>query len=174
MAGLIVDVVLAIIALFFIYKGAKKGFSGEIIGLVGLFVSVFCSWKFVEPAVDVAMRYVSPEFDRNIMALICAVAIFFTVEIIFAVVGAVLSYLVKVTQLSLTDHFFGLLIGVLKSCCIIILVYGVIASFSPIIPTAWMEESYTMKGASYVWPYVRDVLQSSGVLDFSHLTGGGR
>lgn len=164
---------MAMVAAFFLYRGLIKGFSGEVIGLVGLFVSSFCAWNFLDPAVDLVFRYFShPALDRTIVAMICAVAIFLAVEIIFAVVGAILSYVVRVTSLSLTDHFFGMLVGLLKAGCIILFIYGVVVTFSPVFSTEWTKDSYTMTGASYIWPYVRDFLQARGILDFTKLTGG--
>ena len=69
------------------------------------------------------------------------------------------------------DHFFGMVIGALKAGFIIMAIYAVLITFSPLIPTDWMKESYTMQGAETVWPYVRDFMQSKGLLDFTHLTG---
>lgn len=169
----IVDAVLGIILIFFLYRGLVNGFSGEVIGLVGFFVSTFCAWKFNEPAMEIAMRYINePAFDRNILSLACALIIFFTVQIIFAVIGFILSWMVKVTQLSLTDHIFGMLVGFLKVCFITIIVYALLSSFPKMIPTEWMAKSWFMKGASYVWPYLRDILQEHGIIDFTALTGG--
>ncbi|MBQ6113103.1 MAG: CvpA family protein, partial [Synergistaceae bacterium] len=122
-AALIIDAVLGIILIFFLYRGLVNGFSGEVIGLVGFFVSTFCAWKFSDPAVELAMRYINdPSFDRNILSLACAVAIFFIVQIIFAVIGLILSYVVRVTKLSMTDHFFGMVTGLLKASFIVIIV----------------------------------------------------
>ena len=171
--GFIFDVIMGVVLLFFLYRGCRRGFSGEIIGLVGLFVSTFCAWNFVDPAVDLVFRYVSSSsLDRNVVSLICSVVIFFVVEIIFAIIGWILTYLVKVTQLSLMDHFFGMVIGLLKTLCIVLFVYAIISTFSKVLPSDWMESSYTMKGASYVWPPIRDLLQSHGIIDFTELTGG--
>ena len=171
-AGLIVDIIICVILLFFLYRGFVRGFSGEIIGFVGLFVAIFCAWNFLDPAVDLVFKHFShPALDRNIVSLICAVAIFFTVEIIFGIIGLILSYVVRVTSLSLMDHFFGMVIGTLKTGFIIMAIYAVLITFSPLIPTDWMKESYTMQGAETVWPYVRDFMQSKGLLDFTHLTG---
>lgn len=170
--GLIVDAIMGVILLFFLYRGLVKGFSGEIIGLVGLFVGIFCSWKFIDPAVDLVFRYVSASLDRTAVALVCAVAIFFTVEIIFAIVGWILSMLVQVTNLSLTDHFFGMIIGLLKTCFVVLFVYAIAETFSPVLPSDWMKDSYAMQGASKVWPFVRNLLQEHGILDFTKLTGG--
>ena len=172
-AALIVDTVLGIILIFFLYRGLMNGFSGEVIGLVGFFVSTFCAWKFSEPAAELAMRYIkNPEFDRNILSLICGLGIFFTVQIIFAVIGFILSWMVKVTKLSLTDHFFGMIVGGLKACFITLIVYAFLSSFPKLIPSEWMSESWFMKAASYIWPPIRDLLQEHGIIDFRALTGG--
>ncbi len=171
--GLVIDVIMLVIFVFFLYKGAVKGFSGEIIGLVGLFAGIFCAWKFMDPATDLAMRYLgNTSIDRTAVSLVCAVAIFFIVELIFAVISWILSILVRVTSLSLTDHFFGMIIGILKACFVILFVYAIAETFSPVLPSDWMKDSYTMKAASHVWPFVRDLLQKHGLLDFTKLTGG--
>lgn len=169
--ALIFDVIMAVITVFFVYRGLVKGFSGEIIGLVGLIVSTFCAWNFLDPAVELASRYLPSAMDKTITSMICAAAIFLVVEIIFAVVGTILSYVVRVTQLTLTDHFFGMVIGLLKAGCIILFVYALIITFGSFIPTEWMKDSYTMSGASHIWPLVRDLLQSHGIIDFGELTG---
>ena len=170
--ALIVDAVLGIILIFFLYRGLVNGFSGEVIGLVGFFVSTFCAWKFCDPAVELATRYINdPAFDRNILSLVCSLAIFFIVQIIFAVISFILSWVVKVTQLSMTDHIFGMVVGFLKAAFITLIVYALLSSFPKMIPTDWMSESWFMKGASYVWPPLRDLLQEHGIIDFSALTG---
>ncbi|MBQ3645151.1 MAG: CvpA family protein [Synergistaceae bacterium] len=170
--GLIFDGVMAVVLIFFMYRGIKRGFSGEIIGLVGLTVGIFCALNFLDPAVNLFYKYIdAPSLDKNIVSLICAVAIFFAVEIVFALISAVLSYLVKVTKLSLMDHFFGMLIGIIKTAFIVIFIYAVMSMFSNVLPSDWVNDSYCMKGAKIVWPYCRDVLQSHGILDFSTLTG---
>ena len=170
--ALIVDAVLGIILIFFLYRGLVNGFSGEVIGLVGFFVSTFCAWKFCDPAVELASRYISdPAFDRNILSLACSLGIFFTVQIIFAVIGFILSWMVKVTQLSLTDHICGMTVGFLKVCFITVITYALLSSFPKMIPQGWMSESWFMKGASFVWPYLRDILQEHGIIDFRALAG---
>ena len=171
--ALIVDGVLGIILIFFLYRGLVNGFSGEVIGLVGFFVSTFCAWKFSDPAVEIALRYIDdPAFDRNILSLACSLAIFFIVQIIFAVIGFILSWMVKVTQLSLTDHICGMLVGFFKAAFITVIVYALLSSFPKLIPTEWMSESWFMQGASYIWPPLRDILQEHGIVDFRALAGG--
>ena len=162
-----------IVLVFFIWRGFIRGFSGEIISFVGFFVAIFCAWNFLTPAVDLFRRFLpSMTLDDTVVSIICGVVIFFGVEIIFAIIGAVLSYVVKVAQLTITDHFLGVVIGCVKTFCIIVFIYAVASSFPGVIPEETLEQSYCMKGASFVWPPIRDVLTQMGVLDFSALTGG--
>ena len=172
-AGFIIDGVIGFLFIIFLYRGLIRGFSGEIIGMVGFIVGMFCAWKFTDAAVILVQRYAgSFGLDGAMLSLLCAMGIFFIVEIIFAVIGWFLSYVVKVTQLSLTDHVMGMVLAVVKTAFLILIVYGVLATFSNVLPTEeWTEQSYTMKGASYVWPYARDFLESRGIIDFSELTG---
>ncbi|MBQ7197070.1 MAG: CvpA family protein [Synergistaceae bacterium] len=171
--ALIFDLVMIIVLVFFIWRGFIRGFSGEIISLVGFFVAIFCAWHFLAPAVDLFKRFLpSMTLDETVISIICGVVIFFGVEIIFAIIGAVLSYVVKVAQLTITDHFLGVVIGCVKTFCIIVFIYAVASSFPGVIPEETLEQSYCMKGASFVWPPLRDVLTQMGVLDFSALTGG--
>ena len=170
--ALIFDLVMIIVLVFFIWRGFIRGFSGEIISFVGLFVAVFCAWNFLDPAVELFRRFLpSLTLDDTVVSIICGVVIFFGVEIIFAIIGAILSYVVKVAQLSITDHFLGIVIGCVKTFCIIVFIYAVASSFPGIIPEEWLEKSYCMKAASFVWPPLRDLLTQMGVLDFTALTG---
>ena len=170
--GLIIDGVLGILLMVFLYRGILRGFSGEIIGLVGFFAGLFCAWKFTDAAVILVQRHIGDfGLDKTVLSLMCSLVIFFVVEIIFGIIGWILSYMVRVTKLSFTDHVMGAVIGVLKTAAITLCVYGVMATFSNMIPSEWMENSYAMKGASYVWPYARDFLEKHEIIDFSELTG---
>ena len=170
--GAIIDGIAGIMLIFFLYRGLVKGFSGEIIGLVGFFAGTYCAWKFTEPAVALVYQYLGKDLlDPSVISIMCGIAIFFIVEILFTIISIILSYMVKVTQLSFTDHFFGMIIGLLKTAFIILVVYAVLATFPGFVPESWTKDSYAMKGASYVWPYVRDFLQTKGIIDFRELTG---
>ena len=171
-AGAIIDGIAGIVLIFFLYRGLVRGFSGEIIGLVGFFVGTYCAWKFTDPAITLVQQYIGKDsLDPSIISIMCSMGIFFTVEILFAVIGIILSFMVKVTQLSFTDHFFGMLIGFIKTAFIVLIVYAIFATFPGFVPDNWTKDSYAMKGASYVWPYVRDFLQARGIIDFKELTG---
>lgn len=169
-AGLIIDIIFGCILAFFVIRGIFRGFSGEIIGLVGLLVSVFCAWNFTDRATEMFLKYL-PSFDKTLAALVCAIVIFFAVEIIFAIIGFVLSFAVSAAKLSFLDHLLGIVTGALKTACIILFVYALCVTFPTILPTDWMKDSYTMKYSEQVWPAIRDFLESHGLMNLSALAG---
>ena len=169
--GTIIDTVMFLVFAYFLYKGVMRGFSGEVIGLVGIGTATFCAFHFNEPATELAIHMLfndSLTIDRGIISIICMVLIFFIVEMLFAGVGAILTYMVKVTDLTVTDRMMGVVIAALKTCFIIVAVF---AAASPFLSDNWYEGSYTMTFASKVWPYVRDILEQYGLLDLGKLTG---
>jgi len=170
--ALIFDLIMIVVLVFFIWRGFLRGFSGEIISFVGLFVAVFCAWHFLDQAVELFRKFLpSVTLDDTVVSIICGVVIFFAVEIIFALISGIISYLVKVAELTVMDHVLGVVIGILKTFCIIVFVYAIVASFPGLVPEDTLEKSYCMKAASFVWPPIRDFLVETGIIDFSTLTG---
>ena len=165
--GLIFDIAAAVVLAFFAVRGLLRGFSGEVLGLVGFLASVFCAWTFARPAAGFLLKYF-PSLDPTLAALACGVLIFIAVSLIFAFLDEMLSLLVKAANLSVFDHVLGIVIGALKALCVFLLIYAVMTTLSG-LPTAWMEDSYVMKGAAMVWPHVRAFLEAHGLLDLSAL-----
>ncbi len=171
-ASLIVDIMVAAVFAFFMFRGLFRGFSGEIVGFVGFFASLFCGWKFAQPAAEFILQYF-PNFDKTIVAIVCGVIIFIIVSLVFAMINGLLSQIVRAANLSFIDHTFGVLIGFIKAGFIIVIFYGALVTFSPLIPTSWMSRSYTMTTTAKVWPYVRNFLQDHKILDFEALNEAG-
>lgn len=170
--GAIIDGALGMLLMVFLYRGIVRGFSGEVIGLVGFVVGMFCAWKFTDAAVILVRRYMGDfGLDRGTLSLMCAMVIFFVIEIIFGIIGWGLSYMVKVTKLSMMDHVMGMVIGFVKTFAIALCVFGVLTSFSNVLPSEWAANSFAMRGVSHVWPYVRNFMESHEIVNFSELTG---
>ncbi len=167
--GMIVDVAAGCLLAFFLARGLVKGFSGEIIGLVGMVASTFCALAFMNPAADFVLKYL-PQFANNqsVIAAVSAAVIFLAVSLGFSLLNVILSYIVKAANLSFLDHALGLVTGTLKTACIILFIYGIFVVF-PGFPRDWMKESYTMRGAEIIFPYARDFLQDYGIIDFDAL-----
>ena len=172
-AALIADIASAIILSFFLVKGLLQGFSGEIVGLVGFFASLFCGWRFAQPFANNITKYLPSLSSLNptILTLICGVSLFIAVSLVFALLNSLLSMAVRTANLSLVDHTFGIVIGLFKGAALILIAYVLLITFNNLIPTDWMDQSYAMKIAGQVWPPVRDLLQELKIIDFSALVG---
>ncbi|MDR2179270.1 MAG: CvpA family protein [Synergistaceae bacterium] len=163
------DIGTACMFAFFVVRGALRGLTGEIVSLLGLVASITCGWTFAEPLAAVARGYF-PSWDPTLTGLICAAVIFISISLVFAIVGKIVRSLVKAANLSLLDHFTGALSGGARALCIVLLVYGVISVFSPLVGSSWMQESWVMSNVAVVWPGVVKILADNGWVDVTQLT----
>ena len=167
---LIFDVLAACMLAFFIVRGVLRGFLAELFGLIGFGVSLFCSWTLAPVAAEYVLQYF-PTWDTTLTGLGCSVAIFILVSLLFAGLAELLSLLAAAANLSLTDHCLGLLLGLAKTFCILLFVYGAFVMF-PILPTAWMKDSWAMKSAAWAWPPVVKFLEEHDMLELEQIREG--
>jgi membrane protein required for colicin V production len=167
-AGLIFDIAAALVLAFFLVRGLIRGFSGEILGFIGFFASLFCAWHFARPAADIVLKYF-PNLDTTLTALACAVVIFIIVSLLFALLDGLLSLVVKAANLSMLDHLLGVVVGAVKTFCLLLIIYGVLKTFPGILPTDWMEGSYAMRGAAAAWQPTMGFLEKHNIIDLKTL-----
>ena len=163
------DIGAAFALAFFVVRGALRGFTGEIISLLGLVASGLCGWSFAQPLSAVILSYF-PTWNPTMTELACAAAVFMGVSLVFAVLSKIMRTLVKAANLTFLDHAMGAVSGSLRVFVIVLFIYGVVSLFPRIIPGEWMEDSVAMKGASVVWPAVYKVMTENGWIDQSQLT----
>lgn len=162
------DIAAGCLLAFFAVRGAFRGFSGEVIALIGLAASVFCGWTFAQPAAEIVLGYF-PDWDATVVALACSVLLFIGVSLLFAFLGRIASLLIRAANLSMTDHFLGVFAGGLRAFFVLLFIYGAVSIFSPVLPSDWMKESYAMRGAAVVWPPVVAFLSERGWIDLNRL-----
>ena len=165
------DIGAACVLAFFLVRGALRGLTGEIVSLLGLVASVFCGWTFAQPAADVVLQYF-PDWDRVIVELVCSVAIFIAVSLIFAFIAQILKALVKAARLSFLDHVMGAVAGSARAFFLMLFIYGVVSIFPILSPGEWAKESIAMRSAAVVWPPVLKILTDKGWLKLDHLGPG--
>ncbi len=171
-AALVIDIVAGGIIAFFAIRGCIKGFTGEVISLLGLFASIFCGWKFAAPLAEVVLKYV-PEWSKSVTELVCSIVIFIAVSLAFAIAGKLVKMIVNAAKLSFIDHMMGLFLGALKSALIMLFLYGAFSIFSPAMPETWGKDSYVLKGAAVVWPPVLKILVDNKLIDLEKLKPAG-
>ncbi|GHV46022.1 hypothetical protein FACS1894204_06800 [Synergistales bacterium] len=163
----IFDISYACALAFFMYRGLRRGLTGEIMSLLGLVVSAFCGWRYARDLADFCMLYYDI-MDRTVYELTCAAVIFIVMSMIFALITKILQSVVRVANLSFLDHTLGALSGALRTFAVLVLIYGV-SSIFPVIPSAWMKDSVVMQGAAFAWPPVLRLLSEKGWVDLEQL-----
>jgi len=162
------DIGAAFALAFFALRGAMRGFTGEIISLLGLVASVLCGWMFARPMSVVVLHY-APTWSPAITELGCAAVIFIIVSLMFGVLSNMMRILVRAANLSFLDHVAGAVSGALRAFIIVLFIYGVSSIFSPVVPGDWMEDSLAMRGAAAVWPTVLRIMTDNGWIEPSRI-----
>lgn len=155
------DICAAFMLAFFVVRGGMRGLTGEIVSLLGLVASVLSGLTFAHPMGTIVLRHF-PTWNPIVTELACAVAIFIVVSLFFAVISRIMRFLVRMANLTVLDYALGAVAGAARAFIVVLFIYGVVSTFSSVVPSEWMESSIAMKGAAAVWPTVLRVMTDNG------------
>ena len=132
----IVDIVIAVILLFFFFNGMKRGLIRqvfEIVGIVAAFIGAFY-----------LAHHVGAHFERSLdipyrLALVAAaVALFIGILVLFRFLGLVIKKVAEIALLGRLDKFGGGLLGAVKGVLLVSLLLVVILNLP--FPSDFREE----------------------------------
>ncbi|MDR3164015.1 MAG: CvpA family protein [Synergistaceae bacterium] len=157
-----VDIGLLVIGIFFVVRGIMKGFSGEVISLLGTVGGFFCSIKFYGPFAAILMT----NFGMSAVAatILSMLAIFFVIFFSCVMIEALVKKVIKKTNLTITDKTLGALVGLFKTYVIALLVLVSAFIIQPLAGDAWILESRVLSAVSITWPVASDLLDKVGLL----------
>lgn len=164
----VTDVALLVAGSYFIIRGAFKGFSGELLSLIGIIGGFYCSLTFYSPVAG----FLSKQFGISTLAssAFTMLAIFMLIFSVCAISEKCAKKILKGTNLTWLDKFGGATAGFIKIYLIslLLLVAGMV--MAPLSGDAWVRESRALVAAAKTWPYVYPLLDRVGVLpDLSEL-----
>ena len=109
----IFDIIIALLALFVVYKGFKRGLVLELSGLLALFLALFIAYNFYDIVSD---DYLSTYVDwsNELLDLSSFILVFVGVAIIINLIGRLVTKLLDIAALSLFNRLLGGLFGLLK------------------------------------------------------------
>lgn len=119
----LIDILLAIPLLFFIYKGWKKGLVREVATLVGLLAGI---WACVHLSQQVAVWL---NLDSENAILIAFIVTFVAVLVLTYLLGRCVEGLLKAAKLSLLNRLAGALLGAVKALCILAVLLNYVVMF---------------------------------------------
>ncbi|TYO98510.1 membrane protein required for colicin V production [Geothermobacter ehrlichii] len=111
----LVDILILVVLLFFLVKGALRGLLREVCSLIGLLLGGFLAFRYQGPLAETIMDVL--DWPAQVCVVIAFLLLFFSCVALFAVLGFLLSRFVKMVFLGglnrVTGAFFGLVQGVL-------------------------------------------------------------
>ena len=125
------DLVLIVVFAVLVVSGAAKGFARQVVGLAAAIAGFLCALWFYGAAGSFLLPYVSHKGIANFLGF---VGIFIAFLILGALVGKLLSVLLKWAGLSWLDRLLGGVFGLVRGVVVAIALVLALLAFSPTPP----------------------------------------
>lgn len=162
----LIDIFFILLGCYFVIRGCFRGFVGEVLTLVGFFISIYVSFKF-----SGKFGYVISAFtgiNESVSQLAAIILVWVFISIIVAVIRTMVKSLLSAISLSGIDRLLGIFSGLLKTfvAVYVVLIGGLL--LAPVVEPTWMTESDVLRYAGRQWPEVKQIL-----VDFNLLPNAG-
>jgi len=150
------DIFFAVIALYFIIRGCRRGFAGEIISLAAFVCAFVFSLKWSsEIGGIVEFSWGINKYFSQVLAIIL---IWFVIMLIAMLLRLILKQAISAIHLGSLDTLLGIFSGFLKFSLVVycFLIAGLI--LTPVFNPTWMTNSDVIRYAGRHWPVVRKVI----------------
>ena len=162
----LIDIFFILLGCYFVIRGCFRGFVGEVLTLVGFFLSIYVSFKF-----SGKFGYFISAFtgiNESVSQLAAIILVWVFISIIVAVIRTMVKSLLSAISLSGIDRLLGIFSGLLKTfvAVYVVLIGGLL--LAPVVEPTWMTESDVIRYAGRQWPEVKQIL-----VDFNLLPNAG-
>lgn len=113
--------------------GMYRGFTRELLSLIGLIVAYYCAIHFS----DIFIAYVPINFNESVNQLIAYITIFVVTIFIIGFFIKQINKSVEAAGLSLINFFFGGLFGFFRGALISLIILFVVQKINPTIQENW-------------------------------------
>ena len=140
----ILDIVIGIPILYFVYKGAVNGLVKEVLNIVGIILAIILTFAYM----DAFGELIAPFFEENsaYIPFVSGAVIFLGTLIIIAIIAVLTKKFLETVNLGAVNRSFGALFGALKAALLISTALILLSGFN--VPA---EES---RDESYLYPYI--------------------
>ena len=152
-----IDIVLLALFIPGLIQGVAKGIVTQIVSLISIVVGAVVASRFAQDVADVALLQFSG-VDGKLMYVICFALIFLACVIVMAIVGRLITKLIKIATLGWINR----LLGALFSLFITAFVLGLLISVFEGLNANWHIADPESFADLKVWPALRDF--SAGIL----------
>jgi len=162
----LIDIFFVLLGCYFVIRGCFRGFVGEVLTLVGFFLSIYVSFKFSGKFGNVISAFTG--INESVSQLAAIILVWVFISIIVAVIRTMVKSLLSAISLSGIDRLLGIFSGLLKTfvAVYVVLIGGLL--LAPVVEPTWMTESDVIRYAGRQWPEVKQIL-----VDFDLLPNAG-
>lgn len=141
----VLDLIIVIPLLYFMYKGAVNGLVKELLNIIGMVLAIFLTFNYMDLLNDVIAPLFADE-SNSIIPFVSASILFVGTLGIVALIAHFTKKFVNAVNLGTVNRIFGALFGFLKSGLFISAILLIIAGFN-----APKEE---LRKESYLYPFI--------------------
>ena len=158
----LIDIFFILLGCYFVIRGCFRGFVGEVLTLVGFFISIYVSFKFSGKFGDVISAFTG--INESVSQLAAIILVWVFISIIVAVIRTMVKSLLSAISLSGIDRLLGIFSGLLKTfvAVYVVLIGGLL--LAPVVEPTWMTESDVIRYAGRQWPEVKQILVDFNLL----------
>lgn len=158
----LIDIFFILLGCYFVIRGCFRGFVGEVLTLVGFFLSIYVSFKFSGKFGDVIGAFTG--INESVSQLAAIILVWLVISIIVAALRKMMKSLLSAISLSGIDRLLGIFSGLLKTfvAVYVVLIGGLL--LAPVVEPTWMTESDVIRYAGRQWPEVKQILVDFNLL----------
>ena len=135
-----IDLFIAIVLIWFGYKGFSKGLIIELVSLIALGLGIYGGLKFSDTAAD----YITGNIETKYIPIVAFTITFAIIVVVVFVVGKLIEKVVKMVALNFINKLAGAVFGMLKVLLILSVLITIIESYDQklgFIPKETKEKS---------------------------------
>ena len=142
----VIDIIIIVILAYAFLKGFFNGFINEVSSFVGFLIAALVSYNFSEPLSNLLIDFV--EIDKKILNIICLIALFILIALVFKVFGKGLTKLIKFISLGVLNKLVGGFFSAIKYVIVFTTIAIIYKNFVQIYPEL-LSNSYVESSTSF-------------------------
>jgi membrane protein required for colicin V production len=163
MAMNLLDFCILIPILYFCYRGIRIGFIGEILGIGGIILAVFLTFRYMDNAAGIISSFTGSE--PNYLPFVAGAIIFIGTLIVLQIIAFLLKRFLQLIRLNTINRILGLFFGLLKGGIIVSAILILLAGFNQ--PSKQVrDQSLSYSYIIYLAPWAYNLFPNN---DFSHM-----
>jgi membrane protein required for colicin V production len=154
----VLDLCILIPILYFCYRGVRNGLIGEVLGIIGIILAVFLTFRFMNPLADFIASFIHKNPDY--LPFVAGAIIFICTLIVLQIVALLLKSILKFVRLNAINSILGFFFGLFKGGIIISVLLILLAGFHQ-PPKQMRENSVSYSYIIYLAPWAYNTISGT-------------